>query len=80
MDRNPFMGATQAETLAFLNRNFPSETPLAGGAAKVKELDRELLDRYIPKSGRAWRSVKDLISSKPIGLQPKRRSITYHPA
>jgi hypothetical protein len=51
MDRNPFMGATQAATLAFLNRNFPNETPLAGGAAKVKELDREFLDRYISQVG-----------------------------
>jgi hypothetical protein len=51
MDRNPFMGATQAATLAFLSRNFPSETPVAGGAAKVKELDRQFLDRYIARVG-----------------------------
>ena len=51
MDRNPFRGTTQEETIAFLNRNFPSETPLAGGAAKVKELDRDLLDRYISQVG-----------------------------
>jgi hypothetical protein len=51
MDRNPFMGAMQEETIAFLTRNFPSETPLAGGAAKVKELDREFLDRYVSQVG-----------------------------
>jgi hypothetical protein len=45
------MGATQEETIAFLNRNFPDETPLAGGAANVKELDRDLLDRYISQVG-----------------------------
>jgi hypothetical protein len=51
LDRNPFMGATQEETIAFLNRNFPTETPFAGGAAKAKELDRDLLDRYIAQVG-----------------------------
>jgi hypothetical protein len=51
MDRNPFMGATQEGTIAFLKRNFPSETPLAGGAARAKELDRELLDLHISQVG-----------------------------
>lgn len=51
MDRARFMGATQADTLAFLSRNYPRERPLAGGAAKVKELDRQFLDRYISQVG-----------------------------
>jgi hypothetical protein len=47
------MGATQARTLDFLARNAPSEEILAGGAAKVKQLDRQFLDRYISEVGEA---------------------------
>jgi hypothetical protein len=45
------MGATQPGTLAFLERNSPAEVILAGGAAKVKNLDRQFLDRYISQVG-----------------------------
>jgi hypothetical protein len=51
MDRAVLMGSTQAATLAFLATKYPREKPLAGGAAKVRKLDRQFLDYYISQVG-----------------------------